>query len=115
MTAQRRQPESDVDIVAGARVAVVVAALQPRRHPMEPITPRQEARSMPRVPVDALPPAEHRVPPAGAHPRRNLVLGLAGLGLLTLLLVALVARNRDRHELRDTTVVGGEVTAPRSP
>jgi hypothetical protein len=70
---------------------------------------------MPRVPADALPPTERRVPPASAHPRRNLILGLAGLTLLTLLLVALVARNRDRHEPHDTTVVGGEVTAPRTP
>ena len=72
---------------------------------MKPITPRQEARSTPRVSADALPPAEHRVPPAGAHHRRNLMLGLAGLGLLTLLLVALVARTRDRDDARDTTIV----------
>lgn len=82
---------------------------------MKPITPRQEARSMPRVPADALPPSEHRVPPPAAHHRRNLVLGLAGLTLLTLLLVALVARGRDRHEPRDTTVVGGEVAKPIAP
>jgi hypothetical protein len=82
---------------------------------MEPITPRQEARSMPRVPADALPPVERRVPPAGAHHRRNLMLGLAGITLLTLLLVALVARNRGHDEPRDTTVVGGEVTTPATP
>ena len=80
---------------------------------MKPITPRQEARSMPRVPVDALPPAEHRVPPASAHHRRNLTLGLAGLTLLTLLLLALAVRSRDRGESRDTTLVGGEVEAAR--
>ena len=78
---------------------------------MKPITPRQEARSMPRVPVDALPPAEHRVPPASAHHRRNLTLGLAGLTLLTLLLLALVARSRS--ERREAPPVGGEVEAPR--
>jgi hypothetical protein len=82
---------------------------------MKPIRPRQEARSMPRVPADALPPAEHRVPPVSAHHRRNLTLGLAGLTLLALLLLALAARNRDRHERRDTTVVGSEVATPRAP
>ena len=82
---------------------------------MKPITPRQEARSMPRVPADALPPAEHRVPPPATHHRRNLALGLVGLTLLTLLLVALATRDRDRHQPRDATVVGGEVATPRSP
>ena len=82
---------------------------------MKPITPRQESRTMPRVPADALPPTERRVPPPSAHPRRNLLLGLAGLALLTLLLVALVTRDRDGHEPRDTTIVGGEVAAPTTP
>lgn len=82
---------------------------------MKPVTPRQEARSMPRVPVDALPPTERRVPPPAPHHRRNLVLGLAGLTLLTLLLVALATRDRNAHEPRDTTVVGGEVAAPVTP
>lgn len=81
---------------------------------MKPVRPRQEARSMPRVPADALPPTERRVPPPSAHPRRNLILGLAGLTLLTLLLVALVTRDGDRHEPRDTTIVGGEVAAPQA-
>ena len=80
---------------------------------MEPITPRQEARSMPRVPVEALPDIERRVPPAPSRHRRHLTLGLAGLTLLTLLLLALATtRGRDRSEARDTAVVGGEVVAP---
>ena len=57
---------------------------------MDPVTPRAEVRSMPRVPADAIPPHVHHVPPANAaHPRRNLTLGLAGLGILVLVLLAL--------------------------
>ena len=59
---------------------------------MDPVAPRAEVRSMPRVPADAIPPHVHRVPPASAsHPRRNLTLGLAGLGILVLVLLAALA------------------------
>ena len=82
---------------------------------MDPVQPRAEARSMPRVPADALPPTERRVPPPGSHHRRHLGLGLAGLTLLTLLLLALVVRGREHREPRDTAIVGGEVVGPRAP
>ena len=63
-----------------------------------------------RVGVDAVPQSVRHVPPPNAARRRQLTLGLAGLGLLAVLLIALVARNRDgvsgaRHDLKESADV----------
>lgn len=72
----------------------------PAPPPFEP----DAASRLPAAPASASPSssaaaplaATRRVPPAGAHPDRGrLLLGLAGLGLLAVLLIALVLGDRD--------------------